>query len=172
MPRRFFKRFAFKRHELAERWFMAPFRHMLHDHRLWGIRRKTVVPAFSLGLAIAFMPFPGHALAAALFALLLRINIPVAALATLASNPLTIGPMFLAAYLFGTWLLGIDPDPIDFEISWQWVNEVFVEIWLPLMLGCILLGAAAALIGYIALDALWRYSLHDYKSQKRKKRSQ
>ena len=171
MPRRFFKRFAFKRHELAERWFMAPFRHMLHDHRLWGIRRKTVVPAFSLGLAIAFMPFPGHALQAALLALLLRVNIPVAALATFASNPLTMGPMFVGAYLLGATLLGIDADPITFEMSWQWVNEVFVEIWLPLMLGCILLGAAAALIGYIALDALWRYSLHDYKSRKRNGRS-
>lgn len=150
---------------------MAPFRHMLHDHRLWGIRRKTVVPAFSLGLAISFMPFPGHALQAALLALLLRVNIPVAALATFASNPLTMGPMFVGAYLLGATLLGIDADPITFEMSWQWVNEVFVEIWLPLMLGCVLLGAAAALIGYIALDALWRYSLHDYKSRKRNGRA-
>ena len=57
MPRRFFRKFAFKRHELSEQWFMTPFRHMLHDHRLWGIRRKTVVPAFAIGLFIAFMPF-------------------------------------------------------------------------------------------------------------------
>ena len=39
----------------------------------------------------------------------------------------------------GGRLLGIDADPITFEMSWQWVNEVFVEIWLPLMLGCTLL---------------------------------
>ena len=69
MPRRVFKKFAFKRHELSEKWFLTPFRHMLHDHRLWGIRRKTVVPAFSLGLFVAFMPFPGHMLQAALLAL-------------------------------------------------------------------------------------------------------
>ena len=94
--------------------------------------------------------------------LLLRVNIPVAALSTIASNPLTMGPMFVGAYLLGATLLGLDPEPITFEMSWRWVNEVFVEIWLPLMLGCVLLGAAAAVIGYIALDALWRYSLHDY----------
>ena len=39
MPRRFFRKFAFKRHHMSEQWFMSPFRHLLHDHRLWGIRR-------------------------------------------------------------------------------------------------------------------------------------
>ena len=82
MPRRFFRKFAFKRHEMSERWFMTPFSHLLQDHRLWDIRRKTVVPAFSLGLAVGFMPFPGHFLVAALAALALRINIPVAAVTT------------------------------------------------------------------------------------------
>lgn len=146
---------------------MAPFRHLLHDHRLWGIRRKTVVPAFSLGVAIAFAPFPGHMLLAALLALALRINIPVAALATLFSNPLTMGPMYFAAYILGAALLGIEPGPFSFELSWAWVETVFVTIWLPLTLGCVLLGSAAAVIAYIGLDALWRYSIHDYKTRKR-----
>jgi len=44
MPRRVFKKFAFKRHHMANQWFMTPFRHMLQDHRLWGIRRRWVVP--------------------------------------------------------------------------------------------------------------------------------
>lgn len=171
MPRRFFKKFAFKRHEIAERWFMTPFRHLLHDHRLWGIRRKTVVPAFSLGLAIAFVPFPGHLVYAALLALFLRINVPVAAVATFLTNPLTMGPLFFGAYLLGSALLGIEPQPFAFEMSFDWVRTVFTTIWLPLSLGCILLGSAAAVIGYVALDAAWRYHLFDYKSRKRKGRA-
>lgn len=150
---------------------MSPFRHLLHDHRLWGIRRKTVVPAFSLGLAISFAPFPGHMLQAALLALALRVNIPVAALATFASNPVTMGPMYYAAYRLGTALLALEPGPFSFELSWEWVQTVFVTIWLPLTLGCLMLGAIAAVIGYIVLDALWRYSIHDYKSRKRRERS-
>ena len=55
MPRRFFRKFAFKRHHVSEQWFMTPFRHLLHDHNLWGIRRRTVVPAFAIGLFIAFI---------------------------------------------------------------------------------------------------------------------
>lgn len=171
MPRRFFKRFAFKRHEIAERWFMGPFRHLIHDHRLWGIRRKTVVPAFSLGLAIAFVPLPGHMMQAALLALVLRVNIPIAVLSTFLSNPLTMGPLFFGAYVLGSTLLGIEPGPFSFEYSFAWVRTVFTTIWLPLTLGCVLLGSAAAVIGYVALDGLWRYSLHDYKAKKRKNRS-
>ena len=167
MPRRFFRKFAFKRHEIAEKWFMTPFQHMLHDHRLWGIRRKNVVPAFSLGLAVAFLPFPGHFIVAALAALALRINIPVAALSTLVVNPLTVGPLFYFAYVLGAALLGLDPEPFEFELSLDWVGNVFMGVWLPLTIGCVILGAASAVIGYVALDGLWRYSLHDYKTRKR-----
>jgi len=171
MPRRFFRKFAFKRHQIAEQWFMTPFRHLLHDHRLWGIRRKTVVPAFSLGLAVAFLPFPGHFLFAALAALALHINIPVAAVSTLVVNPITVGPLFYSAYLLGAAMLDIAPGPFDFELSLDWVQNVFVSVWLPLSLGCLVLGAGAAVLGYISLDALWRYSIHDYKTRKRNNRS-
>ena len=150
---------------------MTPFRHMLHDHRLWGVRRKTVVPAFSLGVALAFLPFPGHFLVAALAALMLRVNIPVASLSTLISNPLTMGPIFYFSYRLGAALLGLDPEPFAFEMSLDWVRTVFVTVWLPLMLGCALAGSVASLIAYIGLDALWRYTIHDYKSQKRKRRN-
>ena len=146
---------------------MAPFQHMLHDHRLWGIRRKTVVPAFSLGLAVAFLPFPGHFLAAALAALALRVNIPVAALSTLVVNPVTVGPLFYFAYRLGAALLGLEPGPFEFELSMDWVRNVFMTVWLPLSIGCALLGSVAALLGYVILDGLWRYSIHDYKTRKR-----
>ena len=32
------------------------------EQLLWGIRRRTVVPAFAIGLFVAFIPLPGHAL--------------------------------------------------------------------------------------------------------------
>ena len=149
---------------------MAPFRHMLHDHRLWGIRRKTVVPAFSLGLFVAFIPLPGHFVAAALAALALRINIPVAAVTTFIINPVTVGPVFYFAYRLGAMLLRIEPGPFSFELSLDWMANVFMTVWLPLSLGCVFVGSIIALIGYVALDGLWRYSLHDYKSKKRSNR--
>jgi len=39
-----------------------------------------------------------------------------------------------------------------------------------MLLGCVLVGAIAALIGFLLLDVLWRYSIHDYKTRKRRER--
>ena len=150
MPRRFFRKFAFKRHDYGDKWFLAPFRHLMHDHRLWSIRRKNVVPAVALGVFFAFMPFPGHPVWAMLAALAVRVNLPIAALTTFISNPLTMGPMYFFAYRFGVWLLGVEQKPF--------------------VLGCLLLGTAAALMAYVTLDLVWRSSLGQYKSRKRKQR--
>lgn len=169
MPRRFFRRFALKRQHFHGHWYLEPFAHLLHDQRLWGVRRRTIVPAFALGLFVAFLPFPGHVLIAALAALALRINIPVAALSTFVSNPLTIGPMLFVSYRLGRRLLGLEPRPVSFELSLDWVTDTFVNIWQPMMLGSVLLGALAAVVGYIALDLLWRASIADYLAARRKR---
>ena len=170
MPRRIFKRFAFKRHEMARHWIMTPFRHLLHDPRLWAVRRRWVVPAFAIGLFIAWLPFPGHTGTAILVALLLRVNIPIAAVSTWISNPATMGPMYYLAYKLGNYLLGREPGEFGFELSFDWVAHTFVTIWQPMLLGCVLLGGATALIGYAVVDALWRMSLKDYKMRKRASR--
>ncbi len=149
---------------------MTPFRHLLHDQRLWGIRRKTVVPAFAIGLFIAFMPFPGHTLTAALLALAFRVNIPVAALATWVSNPVTMFAMYPAAYQLGRRLLHTPLREFEFEMSWNWVTHTFVTIWQPMLLGCLILAIAASAIGYITLDFFWRSSIVDYKTRKRQSR--
>jgi len=170
MPRRFFRKFAFKRNHLSEQWFMTPFRHLLHDHRLWSIRRRTVVPAFSIGLFVSFMPFPGHMLASALLAITFRVNIPVAALATWASNPVTMFVMYPAAYKLGRILLGAPVREVSFALSWEWVTHTFVTIWQPMLLGSLILGILAAVIGYITLDLFWRSSIATYKTRKQESR--
>jgi len=171
MPRRFFRKFRMKRHHVADSWLLAPFRGVVHEPRYWGIRRRTVVPAVALGLFVAFMPFPGHPVLATLLALALRVNIPVAAVTTFVSNPVTMGPMYYGAYRLGRSLLNLEPVPFDFELSMDWVTHTFVEIWQPMTLGSLLLGITAATLAYISLDILWRISLRDYKTRKRNERN-
>jgi len=170
MPRRFFRKFAFKRHQVTERWFMTPFRHLLHDHELWGIRRKTVVPAVAWGLFVAFLPIPGHVLVAVLGSLWLRCNIPVAALITFVVNPVTIYPIYYFNHLVGAQLLGIEPGPFNIDLSIDWLTGTFLSIWRPLLLGSVLVGAVVALIAYVLLDVFWRFSLAGYKTRKRNDR--
>lgn len=171
MPRRFFRKFALKHENLKSRWWLSPFDHLLHEPNLWVIRRRNVVPAFALGLFIAYMPFPAHILSACLLAILLRVNLPVAALSTLAGNPITFGPMFYFAYEVGRRLLRQAPQPFEFELSFAWLFDRFIYIWQPLMLGCVLLGAILALIGFITLDLLWRASIWGYLAKRRKRHS-
>lgn len=171
MPRRFFRKFNVKRDRVHGQWYMAPFRHLLHDHRLWTVRRRNVVPAFALGVFIAFLPMPGHMLSAALLALAFRVHIPVAVLTTLISNPLTMGPLYYLCYKFGQILLRLEPVPFNFELSFAWLGGQFLVIWQPLVLGCLLLGSMAASVAYIGLDIFWRASIADYLAKRRAKKA-
>ena len=81
------------------------------------------------------------------------------------------GPMYYLAYELGSLLLDADEKAFGFEMSWDWVAHTFVTIWQPMLLGCVLLGAASAVAGYITLNVLWRISVANYKSRKRKQRS-
>jgi hypothetical protein len=137
----------------------------------WGIRRKTVVPGFSLGLFVAFTPIPAHTLLGVLMALLLRVNIPATIIGTLLMNPLTMVPMFVFAYRVGLFLLGIPPQPFQPELSIEWFTHGFINVWQPLLLGSMLCGAVTSLIGYIGLDLLWRASLADYLAARRRRKS-
>jgi len=109
-------------------------------------------------------------LTAALLALAFRVNIPVAVLSTWVSNPVTMAPMIYLEYKLGHSLLNTPLREFQFELSWDWVTHTFVTIWQPLLLGCFILGTAAAVIGYVALDLFWRSSIANYKSRKRKNR--
>ncbi len=128
------------------------------------------MPAFAIGLFIAFMPFPGHTLTGALLALAFRVNIPVAALATWVSNPVTMFVMYPAAYKLGQTILATPVRDVSFAMSWDWVTHTFVTIWQPMLLGCTILGVLAAVVGYVALDLLWRSSIGNYKTRKRQRR--
>ena len=171
MPRRFFRKFALKREWLEQQWYLAPFSHLLHEPKLWGISRRSAVPAAALGLFIAYLPFPGHMLLAALLALALQVNIPIAVIATLVSNPLTVGPMYFFAFRLGEWVLGMEPRPFAFEMSMAWMMDGFVNIWQPMLLGCVLLGAALSICGYVTLDLLWRSSVSTYLARRRRRPS-
>ena len=160
-----------KRDHVRTQWYLSPFDHLLQDPNLWGIRRRTVVPAFSLGLFVAMLPFPGHMVAAALLALALRVNIPVAIVSTWVINPLIIGPAYYLAYEVGRTLLRRTPRPFEFELSYAWLIDGFVAVWQPLLLGCVLLGAILSLVGFIALDLMWRASIRGYLKRRRARKS-
>jgi uncharacterized protein (DUF2062 family) len=74
--------------------------------------------------------------------------------------------MYPAAYQLGRRLLRTPLREFQFEMSWDWVTHTFVTIWQPMLLGCVILGMAAAVIGYVTLDLFWRSSIVNYKARK------
>jgi uncharacterized protein (DUF2062 family) len=159
MPRRFFKPLSRQRHRLKSHWFMRPFRLLLEHPVYWSLNRRSVTRAFALGLFVAFVPAPVQVVLGASTALLLRLNVPAAIAGTFITNPLTAAPIYVTAYLVGCRLLGIAAQPIHFEMSWDWLMNAVLPIWKPLLLGCLVLGAGTALLGYLALAGLWHVSL-------------
>ena len=84
------------------RW-MGP---LLRRPWLWQMNRRSVALGAGIGVFFGFMIPVLQIAGAAVFATLLRANLPVAAFATLVSNPLTYAPIGLLAYQTGAALLG------------------------------------------------------------------
>ena len=84
------------------RW-MGP---LLRRPWLWQLNRRSVALGAGIGVFFGFMVPVLQIAGAAVFAMLLRANLPVAAFATLVSNPVTYAPIGLLAYQTGAALLG------------------------------------------------------------------
>lgn len=138
---------------------MRPFRLLLEHPAYWSLNRRSVTRAFAMGLFIGFVPLPVHIMLAAILALLLRLNLPAAIAGTLITNPVTLVPMYLSAYWVGCRLLGVGMQNVGFELTWHWLTTTLVPIWKPFLLGCLIMGSAAAVTGYILLGSLWHVSL-------------
>src|ERR1700741_3666612 len=82
---------------LESRW-LRPFAHRIAHSELWRFTRRSVPRAVFAGLFIGiFLIVPGlQIVGAAVLAMPLRANIPIAAAMTFLSNPLTT-PLFLLA---------------------------------------------------------------------------
>jgi uncharacterized protein (DUF2062 family) len=157
MPRRFLKRITPSQVSLQSRWFLRPFGSRIADPRLWGIQRRGVTGAFGLGLAICFIPLPVHLPLASLLAVAWRLNIPVIIGTVFLVNPVTMVPVYYAAYRIGAALLGIDPQRFAFQLSWDWLQNGLGPVWKPFLVGCLVCSALAGILGWMGLELVWRW---------------
>ena len=157
--RSFFKRFLPEPHRIRDHKQLRYFGDFLHDPNLWSLKRRSAAGGISIGLFCAFIPLPVHMIVAAAVAILFRVNLPLAVVLTWITNPLTFAPVFYFAYHLGSWLLRVPVQNIAFEFSVHWLQEIFVHIWQPLLLGCLILAMVSSLTGYFVTSLLWRILL-------------
>jgi uncharacterized protein (DUF2062 family) len=152
---------------------LRPFARHLSKPELWRLHRRSVPRAVALGLGVGvIIPFM-HTIIAAIFAIPLRANVAVAAAFTLVVNPLTIPPMYYAAYRIGSWELHHDAtlvNPATAEkVSGElgkflfWIHEASG----PIALGVLTIAVTAAVLGYGVSAVLWRAWLGSKWRQRR-----
>jgi uncharacterized protein (DUF2062 family) len=163
--RNFFRKFL-PSHEtvIGQRW-LKPFGNWLHHPNLWHLHRRSVAGGVAVGMFCGLVPGPLQMISAALLAVLLRVNLPVAAFTTLYTNPFTILPLYAVAYELGAWLSGVRSNaPIRHlafpDMHWQsWPSELWVWMQMlgkPLLIGLPTLALILAIAGYFVVRVAWR----------------
>jgi hypothetical protein len=142
---------------------LRPFARHLTEPSLWRLNKRSVPRAVALGLFVGVLiPFM-HTVIAAIFAIPTRANIAVAAAFTLLVNPLTIPPLYYAAYRVGAWELHHDASLVNPAAAERFSSELSrLLFWIHQASGSIALGVltiafAAAAIGYFGSALVWRW---------------
>ncbi len=159
---------------LGNRW-LKPFAEHLSSPLLWRWNRRGVARGTALGLFAAFAVPVAQTPFAALFAVGARANLPVAALATFVTNPLTVPFIYYLAYLVGRFALrvqsdtffALSPDAGAIERAFDWI----VTLAGPTYVGLLLFAAASAAIGYLAVHLGWRMWVRQRWKRRKKQRA-
>lgn len=150
----------------AHRW-LAPFENTLLHPRLWHLNRHSAAGAVAAGMFCGLIPGPFQMLGAALCAVIFRVNLPLALLTTFYSNPLTIVPLYFAAYGLGRLAISGEGEfvaPPEWSAEGLAVSVRALIDWMaslgkPFGLGLVLLASLLALLGYAVVRLLWRWYL-------------
>jgi uncharacterized protein (DUF2062 family) len=183
MPRKFFRRFLPSHEAIRQNRYIARFGPWLHHPNLWHLHRRSVAGGVAVGLFAGLIPGsnPVQFAAASLLAIVFRVNLPIAVLVTLYSNPFTIVPLYFTAFKLGQLVLfqgGNGPSPAAFEPEGagltEWIPAVLA--WLgsvgkPLLVGLPLLALLLALIGYFAVHWAWQLYVRCAWQRRRERRA-
>jgi len=165
MPRKFFRKYLPSHESVRNHRHIARFGGFLQHPNLWHLNRHSVAGGVAVGMFSGLVPGPFQMLAAALLAVPLRVNLPVALATTFYTNPFTIGPLYVLAYLIRRFIIGghgapLSPPP---EMEWSRLGaslEAFLDWALsmgtPLGVGLVALALALAALGYACVQIGWR----------------
>jgi uncharacterized protein (DUF2062 family) len=141
---------------LESRWIRV-FGGLLQDPNLWHLNRRSASGGVAVGLFMMYMPPFGQVFMATAAAIKLRVNLPIAASLVWLTNPVTIPPMYYAAYALGAWLLGQPVRTFDPHFWLDWHN--WLGVLAPTLLGCLICATTGSALGYLTVQWLWRRSL-------------
>ena len=130
---------------------------------LWRFTRRSVPRAVALGLLVGILLPLAQIVFAAILSLPSRANVPIAALTTFVTNPLTTPLIWAAAYQVGNAMLHIDDRAggaldrlfalTDIWSAMQWLTSEGKS----LALGLVIVAVISASVGYLLSGLVWRW---------------
>jgi uncharacterized protein (DUF2062 family) len=166
MPKRYFKKYLPSHDRIRENRVVRWLGPLLHHHNLWHLNRRSVAGGVAIGAFTGLIPGPVQMLLAAVLAVVFRVNLPVAVVTTLYTNPFTTVPLYLLAYEIGK--LFYHPARArtpSFDFDWQsqgWLDffpalfHWVVSLGPTFVVGVLILAGALSLVSYFVVRGLWR----------------
>src|SRR5256712_14177259 len=110
MLRKFFRKYLPSNESIRQNRHIARFGTLLLHPNLWHLNRRSVSGGVAAGMFAGLVPGsnPVQFAVAALLAVAFRVNLPVAVVVTLYTNPFTIVPLYVIAYAIGALIFGGD----------------------------------------------------------------
>lgn len=150
------------REAVARNRFLRPVAARILAPSLWRFTRRSVPRGVALGLFTGVLfPFV-HMPVAAVSALPVRANVPVAAATTLLHNPLTTLPLYWSAYRIGQWVLHFDravpgaPIASNVRANAGWLHWLVSQGGPSTIVGLIVLAVGLSIAGYVIAGLVWR----------------
>jgi uncharacterized protein (DUF2062 family) len=179
MPRRFLRKFLPSHESIRQNRHIARFGTLLRHPNLWHLNRHSVAGGIAIGLFAGLVPGPFQMLTAAILAVPLRVNLPVALVTTLYTNPLTIGPLYVIAYWIGTLFVPGESAQLSHPPGLEWSNfgawlraflDWAVSLGKPLAVGLLALAIGLAVAGYVLVQVAWRaYVIVAWRRRRRRR---
>jgi hypothetical protein len=181
MPKKLFRRYLPDGDAVRANKYLAWLGTPLNHPNLWSLNRGSVAGGVAIGLFAGLVPGPLQMLTAALLAVPLKKNLPVALLTTLYTNPFTIVPLYLLALAYGRLLLGAGNPPVSVEpYAWDWAHWIdslqalahwTLSLGKPFAVGLVALALTLAAAGYFAVQFSWRvYVILAWRARARRRR--
>ncbi len=132
-------------------------RKFTNKDELWDFQnKKAVALGFAIGSFLAFLLPIFQFFFAAIMAIILRANLPLAMFSTLITNPFTFVPIYLFAFGVGNFFLNVvgieSKDDVNFEkINFQGI----LDLGLPLFLGLFIIGSVVSFVGGLLIYLFW-----------------
>jgi len=132
---------------------------------LWQVNRRRIAAGVAIGVFFGFIAPVLQIAFSAVFALILRANLPVAVVSTLVSNPFTYAPIAVLAYRTGAAVLGehvdeshsaaLEADVKEGSIDKRTWAQRLAAIGKPLMVGLSIFAVTGGFVGWLLVHLLW-----------------